>query len=300
MKKYIVFILSVIIGATWFAPSVAAADVVQMRPLMYQEILAKGQSKRGVVDLSNGSDEKTEYNLSVRLFRQVGDDGSLEFYDQADVTSGIRLDVTNIVLNPKDAARITFSVDSSKLPQGDVFAAIFATTKRPTVPQAIVPVAQVGMLLIIQNGTPGPRDARIDELNISQLQTGDKLSGTVTVTNPAPPEKSTGFFPKMSVRLEPWGSSTKFDGPLVYAGRSRTFNFSVPSNQFGLYKVTVTANNTSESRYVFLITGKWKIIVPLILIALVGLFAVGMILAKIFRHRKSSKKRTPQKPTDHR
>lgn len=290
MKKYLFAFFAISLGYLLVASStVSAADTLQIRPLLYQEKLEKGQAKRGAVDIANGSDKEAEYSLSVRLFRQTGNDGSLEFYDNPDVTDGIILDITEIDLKAKEAARITFSVDSSKLPEGDVFAVILATTKHTTSPQSIVPAAQVGTLLILQNGTPGPRDAQIEALDIPQIQTGDRVKGTVTVKNPAAAETSTGFFPHMSVRMEPWGSTTQFNGPLVYASRSRTFDFSVPSNQFGIFKVTVTANNVSESRYVFLVTGIWRTILA---IGIVGLLviAVGIAVWRIRRHRRINKR----------
>ena len=300
MKKYVLLALLLLGYCLWFAPSASAADMLQVRPLLYKEKIETGQVKKGAIDLANGSDAAAEYELSVRLFRQVDNEGSLEFYDKPDVTDGIHLDVTSIELKSKDAARVTFSVDSTKLPAGDVFAVIFITTKHTKTPQAIVPAAQVGTLLVLQNGDPGPRTAQIEQLAVTQFQTGDTIKGQVTIKNPAPADAATGFFPHMQVRLEPWGASTQFDGPLVYAGRARTFDFSVPSSQFGLYKMTVTANDASASRYVFLVTGKWKIIAQLLAVVLICLIALAVISSKIIRRKRRMKKHAGSSTPHHR
>lgn len=300
MKKYLFILLAFIGVSLLMAPSASAADMLQVRPLLYKEKLENGQAKHGAIDIANGADTAAEYELTVKLFRQVSDSGALEFYDKPDAIEGIHLDATRIELKPKDAARITFSVDGSKLPAGDIFAVILVKTVHTTTPQAIVPAVQVGTLLILQNGAPGPRAAVISDLTVTQIQTGDAIKGTATIKNPAPADAATGFFPKMQVRLEPWGASTQFDGPLVFAGRSRTFDFSVPSSQFGLYKMTVTANNTSASRYVFLVTGKWRIIAPLLAVIVVGLVLLGIIITKIIRKRRRAKKHHPVVSDHHR
>lgn len=289
MIKYLASLFVVALGYMLLTSQpVSAADSLQVRPLLYQETIEKNQAKRGAIDIANGSEIDAEYSLSVRLFRQASNDGSLEFYDNPDVTDGIQLDITEVALKSKEVARVTFGVDGAKLPEGDIFAVIFVTTKHATTPHAIVPAAQVGTLLILQNGTPGPRQAEIQDLALPQIQTGDKIKGTVTVRNPAAANVSTGFFPQMSVKVEPWGAASQFNGPLVYASKARTFDFSVPSNQFGFFKVTVTANNASQSQYVFLITGVWRTIVGIVLIALF-IVAVGLTIWRVLRRRKRRK-----------
>ncbi len=292
MKRYL---LAIVMCAGLYASlssvSVHAADNLQMRPLVYREALEAGQQKRGVVDLANGSTETAEVVLTVRFFRQVGDDGELTFYDNADEAAAITLDVSDVELKAKEAIRIGFTVDGAKLPQGDVFAVVFATTKHPGKPQTIVPAVQVGTLLILENGRPGPRAARIAGLSVAPLQIGDAVQGTVGVANPANVEQASGFFPKMKIEMSPWGRSTQFEGPLVYAGRTRTFDFSVPSSQFGIFKVTVRANGASESRYVFLMTGTWRIIVPLVLALTL---AAGILFWWLRRRGKLRKKLHPK------
>ncbi|RYF28297.1 MAG: hypothetical protein EOO17_05115 [Chloroflexi bacterium] len=239
MNKIFAGLVILIAVLLFNAQPASAADTLQLRPLMYKESLDVGESKRGVVDIANGSDQTAQVVLSVRFFRQTGDDGTLQFYDRPDETDGIVLDVSDIELSPKDAARIGFTVESSKLPQGDVFAAIFATTK-----------------------SAGP--------------------------NPADANKATGFFPNMKVSMAPWGRSTQFEGPLVYAGRTRAFDFSVPSSQFGIYQVTVGANGADDVRYVFLITGIWR---QVVLYALLGLALIAMAAVAYYRLNRRHKQR---------
>lgn len=288
MNKIFAGLVILIAVLLFNAQPASAADTLQLRPLMYKESLDVGESKRGVVDIANGSDQTAQVVLSVRFFRQTGDDGTLQFYDRPDETDGIVLDVSDIELSPKDAARIGFTVESSKLPQGDVFAAIFATTKSAGPADSIVPAVQVGTLLIIENGRPGSREAVIAKLDIPFLQIGDQLKGTVAVANPADANKATGFFPNMKVSMAPWGRSTQFEGPLVYAGRTRAFDFSVPSSQFGIYQVTVGANGADDVRYVFLITGIWR---QVVLYALLGLALIAMAAVAYYRLNRRHKQR---------
>jgi hypothetical protein len=256
---------------------------------MYKEKLDKGQVKRGAIDISNASTIDADYGLSVKLFRQVDSSGRLEFYENPDVTKGISLDISDISLKAKEVARVVFSVDSAKLPEGDIFAVIFVETKHAVSPQAIVPAAQVGTLLVLENGKPGPRDAEISSLELTEVQTGDEIKGAITVKNPAQTTGQTGFFPDMKVTVEPWGSSKQFSGPLIYAGNARTFDFSVPSNQFGIFKLTVSANGASESQYVFLATGQWKA-VPIIVLV-IALAIAGLLILWRLRIRKKRVKK---------
>lgn len=269
MKYTVTAFVLIIIASFCYAGSAHAADSLQIRPLIYKETLTSGQKKRGVVDVSNASDKTATIHMNVQLFRQIDNDGSLEFYDRPYVASAIIPDIQDFDLGPKEAVRIGFTVDSTKLPTGDIFAAIFATTQHSLMPQAIVPAARVGTLLVLENGTPGPRQATISNITVAPFQIDSKIKGTVSVYNPANPDTSTGFFPLINVQVSPWGESTKFDGPLVYAGRTRTFDFSVPSNQFGIYAVKVQANNATKTVYVFVMTGRWRILVPLITFAII-------------------------------
>lgn len=292
MNKVIIALLLTVGIALVGSHTATAADTLQLRPLLYRETLDVGESKRGVVDIANGSDQTAQVTLSVRFFRQSGDDGTLQFYDRPDETDGVVLDVSDIELSAKDAARIGFTVESSKLPQGDVFAAIFATTKSTGPADSIVPAVQVGTLLIIENGRPGSREAIISKLDIPFFQFGDQLKGTVSVANPAGANKATGFFPDMKVAMAPWGRSTQFEGPLVYAGRTRTFDFSVPSSQLGIYQVTVQANGADDVRYVFLVTGIWRQVVVYVALGLLaGALAVWVYL-RFGKRRKSSRRKS--------
>jgi len=290
MKQYLLLIVVAVIGGVTlgFGSPVGAADNLQIRPLQYRETLDVGQQKKGVVDIANGSDETENVTLKVQFFKQVSDDGTLQFFDDPDQADAITLDVDNVELKAKESARIGFTVDSSKLPQGDIFGVIFATTKHEDVPQTIVPSVQVGTLLLLQNGMAGPRTAAISSLNIGLFQFGSQIKGSVGVKNPANIDQATGFFPSMQVSVEPWGAQTKFEGPLVYAGRTRTFDDNVPSNQFGVYKVTVSANNAVESRYVFLITGIWRVVVSGVFVFLV-LLAVGSVVVRKVRRGRVKK-----------
>lgn len=290
MKTIFLSIL-VAIGVSLTAGTVThAGDSIQMRPLLYKETLTPGQTKRGAIDIANASTAKVSLHVSVKFFRQIDDNGTLQFYEKPDEAAAIVPEYTDFDLEAKEAMRLIFTVDSAKLPQGDVFAVIMVSTqnKSESGKQAITPNVQLGTLLILQNGAAGPRHAELSQLSLLPVQIGGAaVKGKVDVTNPADPDTSTGFFPQMKARVEPWGASTHFDGPLVYAGRTRTVDFSVPSDQFGIYKVTIGANDTTVSQYVFLMTGKWTWLAPVALGALT-LCIIGITYAKKSRRHSTA------------
>lgn len=264
MKRFL--LAGLLIVSFCFLPAPASAEEgVQLRPLLYRESLDAGQQKRGVLDVANPTKEKVVMQVTVKLFRQKNDDGKLEFYEKPDVTVGIVPEYTEFELGPKDALQLAFTVDGNKLPQGDVLAAIFVKTKdsikagKPS----INPSVEAGTLLILQNGKAGPRTVEIASLDVPLLQFGELVRGTASIKNPASDNRPSGFFPQIKVRIEPWGAKKEFEAPLVYVGRTRTFDFSLPSDQFGVYKVVFSANNATSERYIFVMTGKWRYLVPL-------------------------------------
>lgn len=273
MKQFI-WLAVLAVGITVFAGAPTAnAETVRIQPLQLQTSLKKGEKKKSFVDITNPTFQEVELRLYVNGFKQVNDKGSLTFFDSEQLAAGIKLDFESVKLGARQTLRLYFLVDGTKLPTGDIFAAIFAQSV-PVQRAGTNTAVRVGSLLMLTNQTPGSRKAEITRLDVPFLQIGDSLRGVMAVKNPAPEGKVTGFFPAMKVEVRPWGGARSFKGPLIFAGKTRTFSFTMPSNQFGIYAVTVHANQATKTTYVFLITGWWRIIAPLILILLIGAAAL--------------------------
>lgn len=256
-------------------PPAAYAESLRIQPLQYQTELKKGEKKKGYVDIANPSNETVTVNLYVNGFSQVDDHGNLTFFDNEQISDGLLLDYDTATIGAHQALRLYFIADGTKLPTGDVFGVIFAETKSAGRPGTNTTV-RVGSLVMITNQTPGPRDAEITKLDIPFMQVGDGVGGVIAVKNPAPKKTATGFFPAMTVELISWGGKQDFQGPLVFAHNTRTFDFYMPANLFGFYLVKVKANNAEKSTVVFLMTGWWKIVAPLLVVLIAG----GVFLVK--------------------
>jgi hypothetical protein len=281
MKHFIwLAVLAVGITVVAGAPTVSA-ETVRIQPLQLQTSLKKGEKKKSFVDITNPAANEVELKLYVSGFKQVNDKGSLTFFDSEQIAAGIKLDYDSVKLGANQTLRLYFLVDGTKLPTGDIFAAIFAQSV-PVLRTGTNTAVRVGSLLMLTNQTPGSRKAEITRLDVPLVQIGDSLRGEMAVKNPAPKGEATGFFPEIRVAVQPWGGVKSFAGPLIFAGNTRTFSFTMPSNLFGIYTVTVYANQATKTTYVFLITGWWRIIAPFILILLIGAAA---LLWK-WRHRR--------------
>lgn len=268
MRKYLLLALLTGFIAIVIAPPVHA-DSVRIAPLQYQTDLKKGEKKKGFVDISNPSNENVNVKLYVNGFSQTDNHGNLTFFTSEQMSKGLLLDYDSASIGAHQTLRLYFWADGTKLPTGDLFGVIFAETQSADQPGTNT-TARVGTLVEIVNQTPGSRHVEIAKLDVPVVQFGDNVGGVVSVKNPAPKTSATGFFPDITVEVALWGSKTEFKGPLVFAGNTRTTGFTVPSNQFGFYEVKVKAADAEASKIVFLMTGWWRIVVPIVIIMIIG------------------------------
>lgn len=239
-------------------PSRASAASLQIRPLLYQESLRTGETKKGFVDISNPTATALTLDIKVRGFRQVDGQGNLQFFASDVLSKGVTLDISDVELGPKEAARVYFLIDSNKLPVGDVFAAIFAATQSPAV-AGVTSSAQVGTLLFIENGQPGQRKASIESIKMPTFQFGDAIQGAVTVKNQAPANTVTGFFPEVQLSLGPIREvNQKVQGPLLMAGIARNVNVDITTSRFGLYRFSAASSGGRAEKWLFVVTGYWR------------------------------------------
>lgn len=259
------FIISIVLSVTFRYP--VAATSMQVQPTLYRDSLQSKEKKRGYVDIANPSGQTITASFSVAAFRQTDDKGTLAFYDNEQVGKGVQLDFSSAEIKPRENLRLYFLLDGTKLPTGDVFAVIFATAENKTVNS--VASARVGTLLALQNGTPGSHDAIIDEIAAPAIQIGEAIEASITVRNAAKEGQSTGFFPKLSISTIPYDSRS-VDGPLIFAGRTRTITYRDAGNYIGPVKLSVKTGNSSKHTWLFVITGYWRWITPIVLLGIGG------------------------------
>ena len=275
------FLLGVILVSMLYA-SPAGAVAIKIAPLEYRTELGSGASQRGFVDVSNPSSQKLTVNINVQGFRQIDDQGGLQFFPSDQLSAGIVPELKTVELGPREALRLYFTISGPVLPHGDVFAAILATVPAdPT--HGIGTSARVATLLSIVNGSPGPRQAKITDLRVPLWQLGDRIVANFRLQNPAPASASGGFYPTITVRAIGYFSET-VQGPLVFSGRSRSVSFQKAGSYLGLVKIRVAYKDQATEAYSLVVTGYWRWVIPLVLVGLaVVLWASRRLLT---RHRR--------------
>ena len=287
MRRVLVFavtICSVVLAVT--LSGTAHGATLKIQPLMYHEQIPKGGQQKGFVDISNPSDEAVRIKVTVQEFYQVDDHGGLAFRDSEQISQAITPELDEVELMPKDVLHLAFTIDGAKLPSGDVFAALFASTVDESVGSTAVQ-ARVGTLFILENGTPQRRNAAVESLQANWMQTGSGIYANFSVRNTAPTRSSTGFFPMVRVDTAPYGVK-EISGPLVFAGRARTVEYRQPGSYFGPIKLSVRVAGGEQSRWLFAMTGYWRWLAPLMAVVLVIFATVG---ARYKRSRKFHNKK---------
>lgn len=264
MKRLVAAALLAAAVALLGSAPVALADSIKIAPTDYRVSLTDGQSKKGFVDISNPGAVAERVTIRAMAFRQIDDEGGLVFYADERITAGVKLDYTEVEIGPRETLHLAFVVDGTKLPTGDVYAAILATTTASG--GAASTAAQVGTLLAITNGTPTGRTAEVAEVQAGWLQVSDRLTAQIAVKNTADPTQATGFYPTLTVATAPYGQVT-VAGPLIFAGRTRTIAYQAPGNYFGPVWLSVTTGGSTKGQLVFAITGYWRWLVPLVVVS---------------------------------
>lgn len=267
--------LSLMVASTFFMQQSAGAISLKVAPLEYRTSLKQGEKKKGFIDVSNPTDEKLVVKTSAQAFRQIDDQGTIEFYDDEEISAGFQLDLNEFELGPKEAVRMYFQLDSTKLPSGDVYGAIFFTTA-PTKPTAGVGQAiKLGTVLSIVNGTPGARQAVITDLALPSFSFSSEVRGSYAVKNTADPKSATGFYPQVRLGSAPFGETKEAKGKLVFAGRTRNSEFSLNLPPVGIYQVSASYGESAQKRWVMVLEPFVLIITGFIL---AGLFIIQQAL----------------------
>jgi hypothetical protein len=282
MRQLIMLLLMVCGVSLAAAPSASAVQSLKIAPQGYEATLQKAEVKKGYIDVSNPSSETVRVKLEVQAFRQIADDGSLEFYDSEQVRAGVQIDFDIITIGPREAYRVYFLLDGNKLPEGDVFGAIFASTIPDSSPGSAQSV-RVGTLLIMQNGTPKAHTANVVSFATSWLHVGDGLSSSIVVTNPADPKSSTGFYPNITVATAPYGSRD-VKGPLLFAGRTRTIDYKATGDYFGPIWFGANIRDSKQGQFIFAVTGYWRWLAPVLFVVLL---VILVLAGKLYSARRT-------------
>ena len=281
-------------------PGMAFADApgLQTSPLQYEDQLTPGHIKTGYVEVSNPGDSPLNIQSSVRGFRQVGTGGSLEFFDDPELATAIKVDLTDFVVGPREAIRVIFTVNPTKLPPGGVYAAIFFRTVPPAqAPQSsyVSESANIGTLLILTNGPAGPNQGGISKIDLNFWQFGHGLEGALDYKNTDTSSQPHGFKPALTVQVLPWGVAPKLTTGLVLPGVTRHFQVVRTGSYFGFLPVIFTDTDTHRTTidWVFACTGSWQWI--LLLLIVTGTLLLPVRLLRVLKPKPKPK---PKRPLD--
>lgn len=286
--RTITFFAAVLFFSVITTASTVEASSLKIAPLEYRTTLKEGEKQKGFIDISNPSSRAVVVKTSVEAFTQTDDKGSLMFFKNEQLSAGILLDLDEFQLGPREAVRMYFLADGTKLPTGDVYGAIFFSTVPAE--QGSAGTAQsvrLGTLLSIVNGTPGERKAEVTALAVPAFNLGNVLEGTYRVKNTADPQKSTGFYPNVSVKVWPLGERKTKNGPLVFAGRTRENTFSVNAPRIGIYQVSASYGSSSQS--------KWVVVAHPVAIIVLVVLATTLHFAYLFKKKKSQDRMNRQR-----
>ena len=282
MKHFIAVVGFLLVAFIAPAQSVSAATL-QIAPLEYRTKLEKGEVKKGYVDINNPTDKKVKVATEVQAFRQINNDGGLQFYDDKLISKGIKPELEAFVLGPREAIRLYFTINGNKLPSGDVYAALFTKTQPAKPTNGVGQQVRVGTILSIINKTPGSRDAEIVAVNASPFQLGSTVQGTYSIKNTAPKNTSSGFYP--TSRIDVWpGQSFEHEGSLIFSGITRENSFTYSDIAPGIHKVTVSYGNSAASQ--------WVVVVPAWLLLIGGAVVLIIAIEVILWRRRIRKHRT--------
>lgn len=266
--------------AALFAPhsANAASPGLQLNPLKYEDTLTTDKVRTGFIDVGNPSDTTITVKTDVQGFKQANLDGDLEFFLDDPIKQGIKIGLDQFTLGPREAIRVSFLVDPTKLPKGGVYAAVFFRTVPPaqatTATSYVTESANVGTLLLLQNGPGGERIGRIAQFDLPFFQFGAGLKGAAQYQNTNRTTAPIAFAPELELRALPWSRPAKFAGPYVLPGSTRQFSLDHPGAYFGLLPVSLTdaASGARTTRWILACTGAYSY-------ALLVLLAIILVLA---------------------
>lgn len=279
MKSKLVLVVIAVCISGLATQGLAGAMSLKISPLQYDVSLNDGEIKKGFVDITNPGNDAETVEVKVQAFRQTDNNGSLEFYDDSRVSEGVLLDYSEVEIGARETLHLAFSAESKKLPAGNVFAAILASTK-PKVQTALAQSVRVGALLFITNGKPVENKAVVSGVAVPAFQFGNGIEAKFNIQHAT--KNGTGFFPKVTVSAAPYITDT-VDGPLLFPGFTRQIEYVKNGSYFGIVRYAIATGGSQQVAYSFVMTGYWRGIVP----AGLALMVIGvLVLSRLARRTK--------------
>jgi hypothetical protein len=261
--------------------SVAALGL-KVAPLEYRTTLKEAEVKKGFIDISNPSSDPVTVSVKAQAFRQIDNNGGLQFYDDKQVGAGIKPELTSFDLGGREAIRLYFMIDGRVLPEGDIYAALFFTTAPKSASGGVGQLVRVGTIFSIVNKTSGPRQAEIVDVDLTPLQVDSAVQGSYRIKNTSP--GVSGFYPTVTISSWPNGEKQKTVGSLLFAGRTRQNDFSYRPG-LGIHRIDIGYGNSIKSRWIVVVS-PWMLVVLLLLMLVVALEVV-----LLHRRRKNRSKK---------
>jgi hypothetical protein len=262
-------------------PAHAALPELRIAPLEYRQHLDLGRLKTGVIDASNPTGSSMHVQVQVQAFRQLNDRGELQYYDDGRITSAITPAASGFDIGPREAVRTKFTIDPNKLGDGGAYAVIFLrTSDDQTAPGQISTSARVGTLLVLDVGSGGTHTGRLNLDGLPALHLGgSSLPLGYSYANTGHGSKALAFAPQITASTT-WSPPRKLTGPFVFPGRTRHQSANLPlANQLGPVQIRLTdgsGGSPATSRWVFVVTGIWIWLLPIIVILLISLILVAL------------------------
>lgn len=258
-------LLSAAALSCFFVPS-SSAMALKVAPLEYKTDLKKGEKKSGFIDVSNPTSQAVNVTVSVQAFKQIDDNGGLQFYPEEQIAEGVTTDLKKLELGPREAVRMSFTIDGNKLPQGDVFGAIFFTTE-PTQPKnGMGQQVRVGTLLSVVNTTPGYRSAAVVAASVALVQLSSNLQGSYVIKNTG---KSGGFYPEVVISSWPSGEKKTIKGSLVFAGRERQNDFNFDAG-YGVHRIEIGYEDSKKTTWAIAVA-PWMLVLFAMIVLVVAI-----------------------------
>lgn len=306
MKPRHVALITMAVASFVAAPAWADTAGLQLNPLQYEDTLTTTAIKTGHIDVANPGDTSVAVVTHVKGFRQTDLEGHLAFFEDPKLTAGIQLGLSQFELGPHEAVRMVFNVDPTRLPRGGVYAAIFFQTTPiagSSQQSYIVESANIGTLLMLNNGRPGQHVGGVTKLDAPWFQSGGELTGSLVYHNTDQSHEPVGFRPTLGAQAVPWSKPHTFATGLLLPGSSRQFSFRLPGSYFGPLPLTVIDHDSGRptTRWIFAFTGYYRYLIPLLVVMLGLVIALrrqwaptARWLKKHFRRRR----RTMRRPMD--
>lgn len=273
LRAIVMIVLSILVGTVAVIDTYALG--LKVAPLEYRTTLKKGERQEGFIDVSNPSTQKVTIRTSVQAFRQINDDGGLKFYDDEQIEAGIKPELATFTLGARQALRLYFTIDGTKLPKGDCFAALFLTSSTATPRTGVGQLVRVGTLFSIVNQTPGERKAEVTGLNLPFFQLSDEVKGSYKVKNTG--SGASGFYPTVTIKESPGGHTKNQTSSLSFGGRERENDFTLATGA-GLRYIEVGYGDSRR--------GAWALLLESWMVAVIGIVGLIIVTELILLHRR--------------